>query len=52
MLTRRAGVGIVVAPTGGSEVTLRKGDPHVTISGPIGECVLYLCGRKDTPRSS
>ena len=47
MLTRRAGVGVVVAPTGGSEVTLRKGDPHVTISGPVGECVLYLSGRKD-----
>jgi uncharacterized protein (TIGR03085 family) len=47
MLTRRAGVGIVVAPTGRSPVTLRKGDGPVTISGPMGECVLYLYGRKD-----
>jgi hypothetical protein len=26
---------------------LHKGTPVVTISGPIGECVLYLYGRKD-----
>ena len=26
---------------------LRKGTPSVTISGPIGECVLYVYGRKD-----
>ena len=26
---------------------LHKGAPIVTISGPIGECVLYVYGRKD-----
>ena len=48
MLTRKADVGIVVArrrPT--RRRRLRKGSPAVTISGPIGECVLYLYGRKD-----
>ena len=29
---------------------LHKGPPVVTISGPIGECVLYVYGRKDAAR--
>ena len=47
MLTRRAGVGIVVAPSGQPELRLHKGEPTVTIAGPIGECVLYVYGRKE-----
>ena len=34
-------------PTVATVVRLRKGTPAVTIRGPIGECVLYVYGRKD-----
>ena len=47
MLTRKASVGLTMHADGVDPVRLRKGDPVVTISGPIGECVLYLYGRKD-----
>ena len=47
MLTRKAKVGIVVDADGRAPMRLRKGPPVVTISGPIGECVLYVYGRKD-----
>ena len=47
MLTRRAKVGLVLAPDGRDRIRLRKGEPIVTISGPIGELVLYVYGRKD-----
>ena len=47
MLTRSAKVGIVLAADGREPMRLRKGPPVVTISGPIGECVLYVYGRKD-----
>jgi uncharacterized protein (TIGR03085 family) len=46
MLTRKANVGIVVHADGHAPATLRKGAPPVTISGPVGECVLYVYGRK------
>jgi uncharacterized protein (TIGR03085 family) len=46
MLTRSAKVGLVVAADGRDPMRLHKGPPVVTISGPIGECVLYLYGRK------
>ncbi len=35
------------SPTGRDPIRLHKGTPTITISGPIGECVLYLYGRKD-----
>jgi uncharacterized protein (TIGR03085 family) len=47
MLTRAARVGLVLAPNGGRPIHLRTGAPAVTIRGPIGECVLYVYGRKD-----
>ena len=47
ILTRRAKVGLVLEPTGRDRIRLRKGEPVVTISGPIGELVLYVYGRKD-----
>ena len=47
MLTRKAGVGIVAEPAGRTPVRLRKGEPAVTIRGPVGELVLYVYGRKD-----
>ena len=47
MLTRKATVELTMHADGVDPVRLRTGDPAVTISGPIGECVLYLYGRKD-----
>jgi uncharacterized protein (TIGR03085 family) len=47
LLTRKAGVGLIVEPAGRPAMTLRGSDRSVTIRGPIGECVLYLLGRKD-----
>jgi uncharacterized protein (TIGR03085 family) len=48
MLVRKAApLGLVVEPDGHERVALRKGEPTVTIRGPLGECVLYLYGRKD-----
>jgi uncharacterized protein (TIGR03085 family) len=47
LLTRKASVGLTMAADGHDAVRLRKGTPAVTIRGPIGECVLYLYGRKD-----
>ena len=47
LLTRKATVGIEVVAGGGDPVRLRKGTPTVTVTGAIGECVLYLSGRKD-----
>ena len=47
MLTRKATVGVTMNADGVDPVRLHKGAPAVTISGPIGECVLYLYGRKD-----
>ena len=46
LLARRATVGIELAANGDDPLRLRKGTPSVTINGPIGECVLYLYGRK------
>ena len=47
MLTRKATVGLTLAADDDDPIRLRKGTPMITISGPIGECVLYLYGRKD-----
>jgi uncharacterized protein (TIGR03085 family) len=46
MLTRKTDVGITVSPDGREPIRLRAGTPAVTISGPLGECVLYVYGRK------
>ncbi|MEO6653944.1 MAG: TIGR03085 family metal-binding protein [Ilumatobacteraceae bacterium] len=45
MLTRKARVGLDLAPEGQATTTLHAGDPVVTLAGPIGECVLFLYGR-------
>jgi uncharacterized protein (TIGR03085 family) len=47
LLTRKAKVGLVLDPDGGEPIRLRRGQPVVTIRGPIGEGVLYAYGRKD-----
>ena len=40
LLTRKARVGLVLQPDGREPIRLRRGEPVVTISGPIGEGVL------------
>ncbi len=40
-------VGLVLASEGREPIRLRKGEPVVTIRGPIAEGVLYAYGRKD-----
>jgi uncharacterized protein (TIGR03085 family) len=47
LLTRKARVGIVLEPEGQEPIRLRKGEPTVTLRGPLGELVLYVYGRKD-----
>jgi uncharacterized protein (TIGR03085 family) len=47
LLTRKVRVGLVLEPDGHAPIRLRRGEPVVTIRGPIGEGVLYVYGRKD-----
>jgi uncharacterized protein (TIGR03085 family) len=46
LLTRKVEVGLVVAPAGRGVIRLHRGEPAVTVRGPIGEAVLYAYGRK------
>lgn len=50
LLTRKAPVGVVLAPDGVPTTELHAGEPSVTISGPIGECVLFIYGRDAASR--
>ncbi len=47
LLARRSPVGIVAVPSDGPRGThrLRAGEPSVTLTGPVGECVLAVYGR-------
>jgi uncharacterized protein (TIGR03085 family) len=48
VLTRRSPVGVVFEPTdGGASITGHRGDPTVTVRGPVGELVLFAYGRGD-----
>jgi uncharacterized protein (TIGR03085 family) len=42
--------GVALAFPDGSQLTLRAADPGVVVRGPIGECVLYLGGRREAAR--
>jgi uncharacterized protein (TIGR03085 family) len=42
--------GLQVVVPGGAEFSVRKGAPRATITGPIGEVVLFLTGRRDAAR--
>ncbi|HZP28792.1 MAG TPA: TIGR03085 family metal-binding protein [Acidimicrobiia bacterium] len=42
--------GVVLAFPDGSRLTVRAADPSVIVRGPIGECVLYLSGRRGAAR--
>lgn len=51
ILARKAPVGVVLkaaaAPAAPATIIAHRGDPSVTISGPVGELTLYLFGRTD-----
>lgn len=48
LLSRKLPVGLTLAPTDvGETIRAKKGEPSATMSGPIGEIVLYLYGRDD-----
>jgi uncharacterized protein (TIGR03085 family) len=46
-LTRRLDVGLAFEPDGRTSISARKGPDRVTVAGPIGECALFVYGRKD-----
>ncbi len=52
MLVRRLRVGLVLEPDGRPSITMRKGPDRVTVSGPLGECVLFVHGRKEVAQVS
>ncbi len=47
MLTRSAPTGVTLAPEGSEPIIAHAGEPMVTVSGPIGELVLFVYGRQD-----
>ena len=50
MLTRSAPTGVTLAPDGRDTIVAHAGEPMVTVSGPIGELVLFVYGRQDYAR--
>jgi len=46
-LTRGLPVGLLVEPSGRESIIVRGGAERVTVTGPIGECVLFVYGRQD-----
>jgi uncharacterized protein (TIGR03085 family) len=42
--------GVALAFPDGAQLTLRAAHPGVVVRGPIGECALYLSGRRDAAR--
>jgi uncharacterized protein (TIGR03085 family) len=51
LLARRASSGLVFEPTDGrGAIVAKKGEPAVTVRGPIGELVLFVYGRQHHAR--
>jgi uncharacterized protein (TIGR03085 family) len=51
LLVRKAPSGLVLEPTDGRDpIVAKKGDPAVTVRGPVGELVLFVYGRQDHSR--
>jgi len=48
LLTRKSPVGLTLVPTGavGDPIVAKRAEPMVTISGPVGELVLFVFGRQ------
>jgi len=50
LMTRRAPAGLVLSPDGRPVIVAKKGTPEVTVSGPVGELVLFVYGRQSASR--
>jgi len=50
LMGRRAPCGLTMTPRGGIAFVAKKGHPVVDISGPIGELVLFIYGRRSVAR--
>ncbi len=50
LVRRRVPVGVSLEAPGFGRVEVREGDPHVTVSGPPGELVLFVSGRQRVAR--
>ncbi|CAN5459491.1 TIGR03085 family metal-binding protein [soil metagenome] len=51
LLARKAPSGLVLEPADGrGAIIAKKGDPAVTVRGPIGELVMFVYGRQDYTR--
>lgn len=50
LMTRRAPAGLVLRPDGRPVIVAKKGTPEVTVSGPVGELVLFVYGRQSASR--
>lgn len=46
LFTRKAPAGVTLAPEGRSPIVAHTAEPMVTVSGPVGELVLWLYGRQ------
>lgn len=51
LLVRNSPVGLVLSPTdGGVPVTAKQAEPTVTVTGPVGELILWAYGRQGHAR--
>ena len=50
LLARKSPCGLILAPSVGQTITAKKGTPSVTMSGDIGELILFLYGRQEHAR--
>lgn len=46
LLLRKAPAGVVLEPDGGDPIVANDAEPKVTVSGPIGEVVMFVYGRQ------
>jgi uncharacterized protein (TIGR03085 family) len=50
LMGRRSPCGLTMTPRGGISFVAKKGHPVVDVSGPIGELVLFIYGRRTAAR--
>lgn len=50
LVRRKLPIGVTLEAPGFGRVEARAGEPHVTVSGPPAELVLFVCGRQRAAR--
>lgn len=50
LMGRRAPCGLTMTPRGSISIVAKKGHPVVDVTGPIGELVLYIYGRRSVAK--